>query len=43
MKESIGIKLMPQFEKLNQIGIKAVVGLTDVSESRTKVFQGSCI
>ena len=32
MKESIGIKLMPQFEKLNQIGIKAVVGLTDAIE-----------
>ena len=32
MKESLANKLMPQFEKLNQIGIKAVVGLTDALE-----------
>lgn len=32
MKESLANKLMPQFEKLNQIGIKAVVGLTDAIE-----------
>ena len=33
MKESLATKLMPQFEKLNQIGIKAVVGLTNALES----------
>ena len=33
MKESLANKLMPQFEKLNQIGIKAVVGLTDALEN----------
>ena len=33
MKESLANKLMPQFEKLNQIGIKAVVGLTNALES----------
>ncbi|MFR6600425.1 MAG: tape measure protein [Streptococcus sp.] len=32
MKESLANKLMPQFEKLNQIGIKAVVGLTNALE-----------
>ena len=33
MKESLATKLMPQFEKLNQIGIKAVVGLTNALEN----------
>ena len=33
MKESLATKLMPQFEKLNQIGIKAVIGLTNALEN----------